>query len=91
MVIDWLRMYKRYLRHEEILMTQAIPKLLPLDQVAEALGVSIHSIRRFISAGRLRSTRIGTRVLVSTDEVLRAQQYGLGAPSEAGQRDARAS
>lgn len=58
-------------------MAPTISKLLPLDQVAEALGVSIYSVRRFVNAGRLRSSRIGSRVLVSTEEVLRAQEHGL--------------
>jgi len=36
-------------------------KLLSIGQAAELLGVSIDTLRRWDSAGRLRSIRSGTR------------------------------
>lgn len=44
-------------------------KLLSLEDVAEALSVSIHMVRKWVAAGRIRSCKLGTRRLVPVDEV----------------------
>ena len=51
--------------------------LMPLDEVAAALGVSIYSIRRFVANGSLPAVRIGSRVLVSSETVALAQRAGI--------------
>jgi excisionase family DNA binding protein len=49
----------------------ATPLLNPVPVVATRLGVSKQYIRNLIAAGRLRAIRLGTRVLVSEDELQR--------------------
>lgn len=71
---------------EEYKMVAMVSRLMPLDEVAKALGVSIYSVRRFVTAGALKSVRIGARVMVSTDEVVRAQKEGVATVEAAGQR-----
>jgi hypothetical protein len=61
-------------------MVELVSRLVPLEKVAEALGVSIYGVRRFINAGTLKSVRIGSRVMCSVEEVSRAQQEGLEVP-----------
>jgi len=61
-------------------MTDLVSRLMPLDEVAHALGVSIYSIRRFISADVLKCVRVGGRVMVATEEVMRAQKHGVATP-----------
>jgi hypothetical protein len=58
-------------------MVAMVSRLVPLGEVAEALGVSIYGVRRFVSRGALKSVRIGARVMCSVEEVARAQQEGL--------------
>jgi excisionase family DNA binding protein len=50
--------------------------LLPLNTVAEVLGISVYTVRRHVAAGRINSVRIGSRVLVSDKEVARVQETG---------------
>jgi excisionase family DNA binding protein len=54
-----------------------LSRLMPLEEVAKALGVSVYSVRRLVSRGALKSVRIGVRVMVSTDEVVRVQKEGV--------------
>ena len=61
-------------------MTELVSRLMPLDEVAHALGVSIYSIRRFIVADVLKCVRVGGRVMVATEEVKRAQKDGVATP-----------
>jgi excisionase family DNA binding protein len=51
--------------------------LMPLDEVAKALGVSIYTIRRLVAANKFPAVRIGARVMVSSETVLKAQRHGL--------------
>ncbi len=57
-----------------------VNRLMPLDSVAEAIGVSIYSVRRLIAAGSLRSVNVGARILVPSSEVERIQREGVGTP-----------
>ena len=52
-------------------------RLLTLDKVTEALGYSIYSVRRYIANGNIKAVNIGSRVMVSTEEVERIQRVGL--------------
>ena len=52
-------------------------RLLTLDKVTEALGCSIYSVRRYIANGSIKAVNIGSRVMVSTEEVERIQRVGL--------------
>jgi hypothetical protein len=52
-------------------------KLMPLDAVADALGVSIYTVRRLVSAGSLQAVPIGARVMVSSAVVAQAQREGI--------------
>jgi excisionase family DNA binding protein len=46
-------------------------KLLSVDDVAEALRVSPHSVRRWASQKRLRKLKLGSRTLFDPAEVAR--------------------
>jgi excisionase family DNA binding protein len=63
-------------------MVAMVSRLMPLEEVAKALGVSVYSVRRFVSRGALKSVRIGARVMVSSDEVVRAQKEGVTARND---------
>jgi hypothetical protein len=52
-------------------------RLLTLDKVTVALGCSIYSVRRYIANGSIKAVNIGSRVMVSTEEVERIQRDGL--------------
>jgi excisionase family DNA binding protein len=57
---------------------EVIPsRLLPLSRVAEALGVSIYTVRRFVSAGSLPVVQVGAKLMVSSEDVARAQRHGV--------------
>jgi len=45
---------------------------------AEALGVSVFTIRRLIAAGQIKAVNIGSRVMVSEAELERAASQGVG-------------
>lgn len=49
----------------------AIPQLLSLVELAEALRVSPHTIRKRVREGKLRPLRICRRLLFHPDEVAR--------------------
>ena len=48
-----------------------VPRLVTLQEVADQLRVSPHSVRSWIRKGRLQPVRICRRLLFSTDEVTR--------------------
>jgi excisionase family DNA binding protein len=52
-------------------MVDALPRLLSLFAVAEALAVSPHTVRMWVRKGRLRPTRICRRLLFAPEEVAR--------------------
>jgi excisionase family DNA binding protein len=45
---------------------------------AEALGVSVFTIRRLIAAGEIRAVNIGSRVMISEAELERVASQGVG-------------
>jgi len=52
-------------------MSEAIPRLLALREVAEYCRVSPHTIRSWVKKGRLKPLRICRRLLFHPDEVAR--------------------
>jgi excisionase family DNA binding protein len=52
-------------------MPEAIPQLLTLLTVAEALCVSPHTVRAWVRNGKLKPVRICRRLLFHPDEVAR--------------------
>jgi excisionase family DNA binding protein len=52
-------------------MADALPLLLTLRQVAEALSLSPHTIRAFVRKGKLRPVRLCRRLLFDATEVTR--------------------
>ena len=61
-------------------MAEQLSRLIGLNEAAKALGVSIYSMRRFVTAGALRSVKIGGRVMCTVEEIARAQKEGLAVP-----------
>jgi excisionase family DNA binding protein len=55
-----------------------LSRLMPLPKVAEALGVSVFTVRRLVNTRQLASVRVGARVLVNSAEVERVQREGVG-------------
>lgn len=54
------------------------PKLFDLESASATLGnVSIWTIRKHIAQGNIRVTRIGRRVLVTSEEIERIRREGL--------------
>lgn len=49
----------------------ALPTLLDVDEVAEALKVSPHTVRKWSTLGKLRRMKLGTRTLFDANEVAR--------------------
>jgi predicted site-specific integrase-resolvase len=55
-----------------------MPTLFALPDAAKSLGgISIWTLRRHISEGRIRVVRIGRRVFLDADEVSRIRREGL--------------
>jgi excisionase family DNA binding protein len=52
-------------------MADALPRLLTLLTVAEALSVSPHTVRMWVRRGKLRPTRVCRRLLFAPEEVAR--------------------
>jgi excisionase family DNA binding protein len=52
-------------------MTEPIPQLLTLLELAERLRVSPHTVRSWVKKGRLKPVRLCRRLLFSPDEVAR--------------------
>ena len=48
---------------------QPVSRLLPLDHVAESLGVSAKTVRRLIAKGELVACRLGRLVRVHPDDL----------------------
>jgi excisionase family DNA binding protein len=65
-------------------MSDEIPKLLTLLELAERLRVSPHTVRAWIRQGRLQPVRLCRRLLFSPTEILRL----LGASEEANEKTA---
>lgn len=59
-------------------MATVLTKMLPLNRVADALGVSIFTVRRLVDSNSISAVRIGGRVMVSSVEVERVQREGTG-------------
>jgi len=55
-----------------------MPSLYALPEAARLLGgVSVWTLRKHVSAGRLRVTRLGTRVFLDAEEIDRVRRDGL--------------
>lgn len=52
-------------------MSDAIPKLLALREVAECCRVSPHTVRKWVREGKLRPVRVCRRLLFHPDEIAR--------------------
>jgi len=68
---------------------QALNYLLPIDAVAEALGVSRYTVRRLIESEAIKSVRIAARVMVANTEVERILREGCGTSKRRRQRERR--
>lgn len=76
--------------------TPGVPHLLTAPEAARVLRVSTRTFRRIIASGALRVSRIGQRVLVTSEELTRyvndrsglgvADARPLGVPPEPGAR-----
>jgi excisionase family DNA binding protein len=56
-----------------------LDRLISLEITAELLSVSIWTIRKWVSIGKIKSVRIGTRRLIPKSEVQRITNEGLAA------------
>jgi excisionase family DNA binding protein len=63
------------------LSTELPVRLMPVEAVAKALGVSVYTVRRLVASGAIESVRIGARVMVSSAVVERVQSQGVSAPA----------
>jgi excisionase family DNA binding protein len=55
-----------------------VPSLFALPEAARLLGgVSVWTLRKHVAAGRLRVTRLGTRVFLDAEEIDRVRREGL--------------
>jgi excisionase family DNA binding protein len=52
-------------------MAVEIPSAIPVDALAERLGVSAWTVRTWVRQGRLPYIKIGRRVLVRTEDAVR--------------------
>ena len=55
----------------ELEVTVKVPRLVTLQEVADQLRVSPHSVRSWIRKGRLQPVRICRRLLFSPEEISR--------------------
>ena len=53
-------------------------KLVSFSEAARILGVSTHTIRRFVSRGDVMAVNVGARRLVLASEIDRITQHGVG-------------
>ena len=53
------------------------PVTVSIDQAAAMLSLSKHTIRKYEREGLIKSTRVGTRILIPVDEVNRIAKEGL--------------
>jgi excisionase family DNA binding protein len=58
-------------------------KLLSIDEVSQALGVSTFTVRRLVKGGKLHSVRVGKRLLLPETEVARVVAEGCEGPDPA--------
>jgi excisionase family DNA binding protein len=65
-------------RNEGAQMTRR--ELQGVAETAEALGVSVYTVRRLIESGDLKAVHVGARVLIPQAEIDRAITYGVGRP-----------
>jgi excisionase family DNA binding protein len=56
-------------------------KLLSIDEVSQALGVSTFTVRRLVKSGKLHSVRVGKRLLLPETEVARVIAEGCEGPA----------
>ena len=56
-----------------------LDRLLSLERTAQLLSVSIWTIRKWVSIGRIKSVKIGSRRLIPKSEVQRITSEGLAA------------
>jgi excisionase family DNA binding protein len=56
----------------------SLPRLIPLKDAAEALGVSTVHTRRLIESGAIRATHLGAKILIAHDEIVRIATEGAG-------------
>lgn len=55
--------------------------LLPVDKAAELLGISPWTVRKWLHVKKLRSVRIGRRVLLEQSELRRIVEAGRSDPT----------
>ena len=55
--------------------------LLSVERAAEVLGISVWTIRRYVSTKKLRPVRIGRRVLLEESELRRVVEAGRDRPN----------
>jgi excisionase family DNA binding protein len=48
-----------------------LDRLLSIEQAAEVLGVSVWTLRKWISDGKIRSAKLGSRRLIPVSELRR--------------------
>ena len=53
------------------------PLAVDLKQAAALVSVSVHTLRRYVRQGKLRSTRIGRRVVVPLSELRLMVESGM--------------
>ena len=51
-------------------MTESVPRLFALVEIAKALSVSPHTVRSWVRQGKLKPTRICRRLLFSAEAIL---------------------
>jgi excisionase family DNA binding protein len=54
--------------------------MLGVGETAQRWGISTFSVKRRIDEGGLRAVRIGSRVLIPLEEILRVELEGIGKP-----------
>jgi excisionase family DNA binding protein len=59
--------------------------LWSVREAGNALGLSPWTIRRYITDGKMRTVRLGRRVLVEPSECLRLVEEGRGKPAGQGE------
>ncbi|MGO8718716.1 MAG: helix-turn-helix domain-containing protein [Acidobacteriaceae bacterium] len=53
-------------------------RLVALSDAARMLGVSVHTIRRYVARGDVAAVNVGARRLVPSSEIERIIQRGVG-------------
>jgi len=57
--------------------THQPPRAVGIDGAAELLSLSKHTIRKYVAEGKLRSVRVGRRILIPIDTLEQVLQEGL--------------